>query len=162
MAIWQSVCLSSSGPHLIHRLTNGRPLQVDGVNIQGYTNQQAVEVLRHTGQTVHLKLVRRGFRPDEIPPAVTPSMTVLPPYATIPTTTTVMRELELEAKKADEAVHGRRGEERGLKCGRSVKKKCHFMCKCDSDKSFHAEVPRKKTMITLKYLPNQSQKCNTF
>uniref|UniRef100_A0A6Q2XQC0 Multiple PDZ domain crumbs cell polarity complex component n=1 Tax=Esox lucius TaxID=8010 RepID=A0A6Q2XQC0_ESOLU len=36
-------------------------IAVDGMNIQGYTNQQAVEVLRHTGQTVHLKLVRRGF-----------------------------------------------------------------------------------------------------
>ncbi|XP_022614452.1 multiple PDZ domain protein isoform X3 [Seriola dumerili] len=79
-------------------------IAVDGVNIQGYTNQQAVEVLRHTGQTVHLKLIRRGFRPDEIPPAVAPSVTILPPSTTIPTTTTVMRELELERKKAEEAV----------------------------------------------------------
>ncbi|KAI7814196.1 putative multiple PDZ domain protein [Triplophysa rosa] len=39
-------------------------IAVDGVNIQGYSNQQAVEVLRHTGQTVHLKLVRRGFDPE--------------------------------------------------------------------------------------------------
>uniref|UniRef100_A0A665XFJ9 Multiple PDZ domain crumbs cell polarity complex component n=1 Tax=Echeneis naucrates TaxID=173247 RepID=A0A665XFJ9_ECHNA len=67
-------------------------IAVDGVNIQGYTNQQAVEVLRHTSQTVHLKLIRRGFRPDEIPPAVPPSVTILPPATTIPTTTTVMRE----------------------------------------------------------------------
>nr|XP_057923085.1 multiple PDZ domain protein [Doryrhamphus excisus] len=51
---------------------------VDGVNIQGYTNQQAVEVLRHTGQAVHLKLIRRGFRPEEIPPAVAPVVTVMP------------------------------------------------------------------------------------
>lgn len=108
MAIQHSVHTSCSGPYLIHGLTNGRPLQVDGVNIQGYTNQQAVEVLRHTGQTVHLKLIRRGFRPDENPLAVTPSVTVLPPYTTIPTTTTVMRELELERKKADEAAQGRR------------------------------------------------------
>ncbi|XP_075682901.1 multiple PDZ domain protein isoform X2 [Rhinoderma darwinii] len=35
-------------------------IAVDGTNLQGYTNQQAVEVLRHTGQTVHLTLVRRG------------------------------------------------------------------------------------------------------
>lgn len=34
------------------------------MNIQGYSNQQAVEVLRHTGQTVHLKLVRHGFDPE--------------------------------------------------------------------------------------------------
>uniref|UniRef100_A0A665XDZ0 Multiple PDZ domain crumbs cell polarity complex component n=1 Tax=Echeneis naucrates TaxID=173247 RepID=A0A665XDZ0_ECHNA len=77
-------------------------IAVDGVNIQGYTNQQAVEVLRHTSQTVHLKLIRRGFRPDEIPPAVPPSVTILPPATTIPTTTTVMRELELERNKAEE------------------------------------------------------------
>ncbi|XP_049423695.1 multiple PDZ domain protein isoform X3 [Epinephelus fuscoguttatus] len=79
-------------------------IAVDGVNIQGYTNQQAVEVLRHTGQTVHLKLIRRGFRPDEIPPAVAPSVTILPPSTTIPTTTMVMMELELERKVAEEAA----------------------------------------------------------
>lgn len=95
---------------LIHGLTNDRPLQVDGVNIQGYTNQQAVEVLRHTGQTVHLKLIRRGFRPDEIPPVTTPVVTVLPPSTTIPTTTTVMKELELERKKAEEGRKDKVGE----------------------------------------------------
>lgn len=79
---------------------------MDGVNIQGYTNQQAVEVLRHTGQTVHLKLMRRGFRPEEIPPAVTPSVSILPAYSTIPTTTVVLRELEMERKKSDEAAQG--------------------------------------------------------
>lgn len=47
------------------------------MNIQGFTNQQAVEVLRHTGQTVHLKLVRRGFQPDEFPSGVAPPL--LPP-----------------------------------------------------------------------------------
>ncbi|XP_029932773.1 multiple PDZ domain protein isoform X2 [Myripristis murdjan] len=77
-------------------------IAVDGVNIQGFTNQQAVEVLRHTGQTVHLKLVRRGFRPEEIPLAVAPTVTVLPPCTTIPTTATVMRELELEEAAQDE------------------------------------------------------------
>ncbi|XP_060546441.1 multiple PDZ domain protein isoform X2 [Pantherophis guttatus] len=35
-------------------------IAVDGTNLQGFTNQQAVEVLRHTGQTVYLTLVRRG------------------------------------------------------------------------------------------------------
>uniref|UniRef100_UPI0037E944AE multiple PDZ domain protein n=1 Tax=Semicossyphus pulcher TaxID=241346 RepID=UPI0037E944AE len=79
-------------------------IAVDGVNIQGYTNQQAVEVLRHTGQTVHLKLIRRGFRPEEIPPAVTPVVTILPPCTTIPTTATVMRELELESMKSEETA----------------------------------------------------------
>lgn len=103
-----NVCASCSGPYLIHKLTNDCPLQVNGVNIQGYTNQQAVEVLRHTGQTVHLKLIRRGFRPDEIPLAVAPCVAALPPCTTIPTTTTVMRELELETKKAEEAAQGRK------------------------------------------------------
>uniref|UniRef100_A0A3Q2NSP1 Multiple PDZ domain protein n=1 Tax=Fundulus heteroclitus TaxID=8078 RepID=A0A3Q2NSP1_FUNHE len=72
-------------------------IAVDGVNIQGYTNQQAVELLRHTGQTVHLKLIRRDFRAEEEePPTVTPIVSVLSPSATIPTTATVMKELELE------------------------------------------------------------------
>ncbi|XP_030635323.1 multiple PDZ domain protein [Chanos chanos] len=53
--------------------------QVDGMNIQGYTNQQAVELLRHTGQTVHLQLLRHGLRPEEILPVVpdnAPTVTV--------------------------------------------------------------------------------------
>ncbi|KAG1952473.1 multiple PDZ domain protein [Pimephales promelas] len=47
-------------------------IAVDGVNIQDYTNQQAVEILRHTGQTVNLKLVRRGFKPEDACPSVIP------------------------------------------------------------------------------------------
>ncbi|XP_051580173.1 multiple PDZ domain protein-like isoform X2 [Myxocyprinus asiaticus] len=47
-------------------------IAVDGMNIQGYTNQQAVEVLKHTGQTVHLKLVRRGFKPEDACPPIIP------------------------------------------------------------------------------------------
>lgn len=38
--------------------------QVDGTNLQGFTNQQAVEVLRHTGQTVRLTLMRKGARQE--------------------------------------------------------------------------------------------------
>ncbi|CAL9694923.1 unnamed protein product [Knipowitschia caucasica] len=72
-------------------------IAVDGVNIQGYTNQQAVEVLRHTGQTVHLQLVRRGFRPEEIPPTLTPIVSILPTITPPPpTASTAVRELELE------------------------------------------------------------------
>uniref|UniRef100_A0A3P9MDM1 Multiple PDZ domain crumbs cell polarity complex component n=1 Tax=Oryzias latipes TaxID=8090 RepID=A0A3P9MDM1_ORYLA len=81
-------------------------IAVDGVNIQGHTNQQAVELLRHTGQTVRLKLIRRGFRPEEIPPAVSPSASVLSPSATIPTTATVMRELELERRQKWQKILG--------------------------------------------------------
>ncbi|XP_026071524.1 multiple PDZ domain protein isoform X2 [Carassius auratus] len=47
-------------------------IAVDGLNIQGYTNQQAVEVLRHTGETVNLKLVRRGFNLEDVCPSITP------------------------------------------------------------------------------------------
>ncbi|XP_060124876.1 multiple PDZ domain protein isoform X7 [Zootoca vivipara] len=39
-------------------------IAVDGTNLQGFTNQQAVEVLRHTGQTVGLTLVRRGLKQE--------------------------------------------------------------------------------------------------
>ncbi|NP_001243052.2 multiple PDZ domain protein isoform X13 [Gallus gallus] len=37
---------------------------VDGTNLQGFTNQQAVDVLRHTGQTVRLTLIRRGLKQE--------------------------------------------------------------------------------------------------
>ena len=35
--------------------------QVDGQNLTGFTNKQAVEVLRHTGQVVRLKLARYRY-----------------------------------------------------------------------------------------------------
>ncbi|NWW71917.1 MPDZ protein, partial [Climacteris rufus] len=42
---------------------------VDGTNLQGFTNQQAVDILRHTGQTVQLTLIRRGLKQENcIPP----------------------------------------------------------------------------------------------
>ncbi|NXE36523.1 MPDZ protein, partial [Ptilorrhoa leucosticta] len=42
---------------------------VDGTNLKGFTNQQAVDVLRHTGQTVRLTLIRRGLKQENrIPP----------------------------------------------------------------------------------------------
>lgn len=84
---------------------------MDGVNIQGYTNQQAVEVLRHTGQTVHLKLMRRGFRPDEIGPAPVQNVTISPPSSSINTGNTtanskVTKELEVEREKSEETTPG--------------------------------------------------------
>ncbi|XP_035165402.1 multiple PDZ domain protein isoform X15 [Oxyura jamaicensis] len=39
---------------------------VDGTNLQGFTNQQAVDVLRHTGQTVRLTLIRRGLKQENL------------------------------------------------------------------------------------------------
>ncbi|XP_059500561.1 multiple PDZ domain protein isoform X2 [Stegostoma tigrinum] len=41
-------------------------IAVDGTNIQSFTNHQAVEMLRHTGQTVHLILMRRGLEPEAL------------------------------------------------------------------------------------------------
>ncbi|XP_041041431.1 multiple PDZ domain protein isoform X3 [Carcharodon carcharias] len=41
-------------------------IAVDGTNIQGYTNQQAVEMLRHTSQIVRLILMRRGLKPEAL------------------------------------------------------------------------------------------------
>ncbi len=43
---------------------NDQIIEVDGRSIQGYTNQMAVEMLRSTGRTVKLKLVRyvHGFK----------------------------------------------------------------------------------------------------
>ncbi|XP_008943122.1 PREDICTED: multiple PDZ domain protein [Merops nubicus] len=37
---------------------------VDGTNLQGFTNQQAVDILRHTGQTVQLTLIRRRLKQE--------------------------------------------------------------------------------------------------
>lgn len=45
-------------------LKNCLILQVDGTNLQGFTNQQAVDVLRHTGQTVRLTLIRRCLKQE--------------------------------------------------------------------------------------------------
>ncbi|NWT19851.1 MPDZ protein, partial [Vireo altiloquus] len=42
---------------------------VDGTNLQGFTNQQAVDVLRHTGQTVRLTLIRRGLKQENRVPS---------------------------------------------------------------------------------------------
>ncbi|XP_067256050.1 multiple PDZ domain protein isoform X3 [Chanodichthys erythropterus] len=65
-------------------------IAVDGVDIQGYTNQQAVEVLRHTGQTVNLKLVRRGFKPEDASPSIIP--------VAVETTPTASRNSTMERK----------------------------------------------------------------
>ncbi|XP_069777307.1 multiple PDZ domain protein isoform X3 [Narcine bancroftii] len=41
-------------------------IAVDGTNIQGFTNQQAVEMLRHTSQIVQLILMRREVKPEAL------------------------------------------------------------------------------------------------
>lgn len=56
---------------------NDQIVEVDGRCIQGYTNQQAVEMLRSTGRTVHLKLVRyvHGLKFEQLQQAIANSQT---------------------------------------------------------------------------------------
>uniref|UniRef100_A0A8C6CHX0 Multiple PDZ domain protein n=1 Tax=Moschus moschiferus TaxID=68415 RepID=A0A8C6CHX0_MOSMO len=56
----KSITKSSAVEHDGRIQIGDQIIAVDGTNLQGFTNQQAVEVLRHTGQTVHLTLLRRG------------------------------------------------------------------------------------------------------
>ncbi|KAM5331380.1 multiple PDZ domain protein isoform 4-T6 [Glossophaga mutica] len=56
----KSITKSSAVEHDGRIQIGDQIIAVDGTNLQGFTNQQAVEVLRHTGQTVHLTLMRRG------------------------------------------------------------------------------------------------------
>ncbi|XP_045145126.1 multiple PDZ domain protein isoform X3 [Echinops telfairi] len=66
----KSITKSSAVEHDGRIQIGDQIIAVDGTNLQGFTNQQAVEVLRHTGQTVHLTLMRRGgLKQDaELPP----------------------------------------------------------------------------------------------
>ncbi len=51
---------------------NDQIVEVDGHSIQGYTNQQAVEMLRSTGKSVRLKLVRyvHGLKFEQLQQAI--------------------------------------------------------------------------------------------
>ncbi|XP_064346272.1 multiple PDZ domain protein isoform X2 [Camelus dromedarius] len=60
----KSITKSSAVEHDGRIQIGDQIIAVDGTNLQGFTNQQAVEVLRHTGQTVHLTLMRRGAKQD--------------------------------------------------------------------------------------------------
>ncbi|XP_010629277.1 multiple PDZ domain protein isoform X1 [Fukomys damarensis] len=61
----KSITKSSAVEHDGRIQIGDQIIAVDGTNLQGFTNQQAVEVLRHTGQTVHLTLMRRGMKETE-------------------------------------------------------------------------------------------------
>ncbi|XP_060055561.1 multiple PDZ domain protein isoform X4 [Erinaceus europaeus] len=63
----KSITKSSAVEHDGRIQIGDQIIAVDGTNLQGFTNQQAVEVLRHTGQTVHLTLMRRGTRQETEP-----------------------------------------------------------------------------------------------
>ena len=66
-------------------------VEVDGCSIQGYTNQQAVEMLRSTGKTVNLKLYRyvRGLKFEQLQQAIANSQNNSPMTATASTTVPV-------------------------------------------------------------------------
>ncbi|XP_065309862.1 multiple PDZ domain protein-like isoform X3 [Dermacentor albipictus] len=69
---------------------NDQIIEVDGRSLQGYTNHQAVEVLRSTGKCVKLRLARhlRGARYLQLQHAVALSdASSLPPLPTTPTLT---------------------------------------------------------------------------
>ncbi|KAK2495329.1 hypothetical protein MC885_018470, partial [Smutsia gigantea] len=60
----KSITKSSAVEHDGRIQIGDQIIAVDGTNLQGFTNQQAVEVLRHTGQTVHLTLMRKGKKQE--------------------------------------------------------------------------------------------------
>ncbi|XP_040096323.1 multiple PDZ domain protein [Oryx dammah] len=59
----KSITKSSAVEHDGRIQIGDQIIAVDGTDLQGFTNQQAVEVLRHTGQKVRLTLMRRA-KPD--------------------------------------------------------------------------------------------------
>uniref|UniRef100_A0AAR2J721 Multiple PDZ domain crumbs cell polarity complex component n=1 Tax=Pygocentrus nattereri TaxID=42514 RepID=A0AAR2J721_PYGNA len=79
-------------------------IAVDGMDIQGFTNQQAVEVLRHTGQTVHLKLVRRGFRPEDTPLPIMPITTETKPSQSVSQDSRLECGIKLRADEEEELM----------------------------------------------------------
>ena len=59
---------------------NDQIVEVDGLSLQGYSNQQAVEMLRSTGRVVKLKLVRyvHGLKFEQLQQAIASSNSTTP------------------------------------------------------------------------------------
>ncbi|XP_054141591.1 inaD-like protein [Melozone crissalis] len=72
----KSIIPGSAADHNGQIHVHDKIVAVDGVNIEGFTNQEVVEALRNTGQTVRLTLLRR--RPSFALPSETPSGRVQP------------------------------------------------------------------------------------
>jgi len=68
----KSVTEGSSAHRSGRVAVNDQIVEVDGHSIQGYSNQQAVEMLRSTGRTVKLKLVRyvHGLKFEQLQQAI--------------------------------------------------------------------------------------------
>ena len=68
---------------------NDQILKVDGLSLQGYSNQQAVEMLRSTGRVGHFKMVRygHGLKFEQLQQAIASSNAATPNSSnpTIPT-----------------------------------------------------------------------------
>ena len=68
-------------------------LQVDGIALNGYNNQQAVEILKKTGSSVRLTIVRylRGLKFEELCAGISHANVATPtsPYPSTPTSSLV-------------------------------------------------------------------------
>ncbi|XP_043835384.1 multiple PDZ domain protein isoform X9 [Dromiciops gliroides] len=60
----KSITKSSAVEHDGRIRVGDQIIAVDGTDLQGFTNQQAVELLRNTGQTVRLALMRKTTKPE--------------------------------------------------------------------------------------------------
>jgi multiple PDZ domain protein len=95
---------------------NDQIVEVDGLSLQGYSNQQAVEMLRSTGRVVNLKLVRyvHGLKFEQLQQAIASSNAATPTIANtspptlptlLPTTTSVEAEQILPQKEEISPKH---------------------------------------------------------
>ena len=96
-----------SGKVMVH----DQIVEVDGRSIQGYTNQQAVEMLRSTGHVVRLKLIRyvRGLKFEQLQQAIansqassSPRIQHEPPPPQMIRTDSVVSEEDTSAKEEEQ------------------------------------------------------------
>ncbi|XP_045691257.1 inaD-like protein isoform X3 [Phyllostomus hastatus] len=80
----KSVIPGSAAYHSGQIQVNDQIVAVDGVNIQGFANQDVVEVLRNAGQVVRLTLVRRRTPSPASSPVEQPPLVEQPPFVEQP------------------------------------------------------------------------------
>ncbi|RWS15874.1 patj-like protein [Dinothrombium tinctorium] len=86
---------------------NDQIIEVDGRSLYGYTNHQAVEVLRNTGKVVKLRLARylRGTKYEQLQQAITSAdMTPVPPPTFNPPSKTTV--IHVQDRSENTAVSG--------------------------------------------------------
>ena len=73
-----------------HNIFSTSHFQVDDIQLAGYTNQEAVEILKQTGKVVKLSVVRylRGLKFEELQEGITQANVATPtsPYPQTPVT----------------------------------------------------------------------------